>query len=210
MLNSLGQLLLKLTAPGIPDTYQGNEVWQLCLVDPDNRRPVDFAARSEMLASLQNWMGDTADSVESKLQELLDNCSDGRIKMYVLWKTLAFRRENPRLFSHGSYQPLQAVGAAGLHICAFARISGRRAVIAAVPRLVAGLLRKDPERLPLGPEVWGKTMLSLPFALRGCSMFSILSGEDITGRADEGGNLAVTDLFRHFPVALLALDRNVA
>ena len=210
MLNSLSQLLLKLTAPGIPDTYQGNEIWQFCLVDPDNRRPVDFAARREMLDSLQSWLADASTSTESKLKELLHNRSDGRVKLYILWKILSFRRENHHIFSQGSYHPLQAEGKAGRYICAYARISGRQAVIAAVPRLVAGLLHGDPERLPLGFEVWGETALALPPGLRGCRMTSILSGEEVTGGADESGKLAAADLFRRFPVALLALERIVA
>ncbi|KAB2889689.1 MAG: malto-oligosyltrehalose synthase [Desulfobulbaceae bacterium] len=209
MLNSLSQLLLRLTAPGIPDTFQGNETWQFSLVDPDNRRPVDFAARREMLASLQGWLADASNPMESKLQELLNNRSDGRIKMYILWKTMAFRRENPRIFSDGSYLPLQAEGEAGLHICAFARISGRRAVIAAVPRLVTRLLHGDPECLPLGAGVWGATTLALPSEFRGWRTVNVLTGEDFTNAVDTHGNLLAADLFRRFPVALVAMEHEV-
>jgi (1->4)-alpha-D-glucan 1-alpha-D-glucosylmutase len=210
MVNSLAQLLLKLTAPGIPDTYQGNETWQFCLVDPDNRRPVDFAARREMLAGLQRLVEDDSAPLASRLQELLRHGADGRIKMYVLWRTLTLRREHPAIFMHGAYQPLHAVGAARGHLCAFARIDGDRVVIAAVPRLVARLLHGNADRLPLGPEVWGRTALHLPARFKGCRLTNIMSGEDSVVGAGDGRGLAAAELFRHFPVALLAGPRDLA
>ena len=93
-INSLSQTLLKLTSPGVPDIYQGNEIWDFSLVDPDNRRPVDYAKRKKMLDALKG----------ATPEELLDNWSDGRIKLFLTHRLLTFRRENPELFRDGSYR----------------------------------------------------------------------------------------------------------
>jgi len=207
MLNSLSQLLLKLAAPGVPDTYQGNETWQFRLVDPDNRRPVDFARHREMLAGLQHLVEDDSAPLASRLPGLLRDGADGRLKMYVLWRTLTWRRQNPAVFMHGAYQPLHAVGAARRHLCAFARIDGDQVVIVAVPRLVARLLRGNADRLPLGPEVWGRTTLHLPGRFMGRRLTNIMSGEEIVVGAGAGQGLPAAVLFRHFPVALLVGPR---
>jgi (1->4)-alpha-D-glucan 1-alpha-D-glucosylmutase len=123
--------------------------------------------------------------------------------MYVLWKALALRQENPDLFLHGAYLPLQAVGPAQAHLCAFARVHGDQTVVAAVPRLVARLLQGDADRLPIAPEVWGETRLLLPDHLRGCRLSNRLSGEELAADSDKGRGLPAADLFRHLPVALL-------
>jgi (1->4)-alpha-D-glucan 1-alpha-D-glucosylmutase len=203
MINSLSQLLLKLTAPGIPDIYQGNETWRFCLVDPDNRRPVNFARRQEMLAGISRLMAETSTSLADRLHELLDQADDGRIKMYLIVQALAFRRQHPDLFGHGDYIPLQAAGAAKEHLVAFARTHEDQAVITAVPRLSARLLRCEIGRMPIGRETWGETTLLLPGSLIGSSLINVLSGEKISA-SDHNGSLPAAVLFRHFPVALLA------
>jgi len=203
MLNSLSQLLLKLTVPGVPDIYQGNEIWRFCLVDPDNRRPVDFDKRMGLLDGLGRLITDPSLSPASRLQELLQNPGDGRVKMYTLWKTLAYRQENPELFERGSYFPLAAAGAGKEHLCVFCRSLEQRNLLVAAPRLIARLLNKDVSRLPIGREVWGDTVISLPDQLRNLCFVNILTGEQICGQEKDAG-LAAADLFSQFPLALLA------
>ena len=206
MLNSLSQLLLKLTGPGIPDTYQGNETWRFCLVDPDNRRPVDFDRRMAMLEGLKAMVADPGAPLAERLTELLDHAFDGRIKMYLLWRTLTWRRHHPELFVHGSYVPLQTVGPAKDHLFGFARIHGDQAMLAVVPRLTARLLGGEAGRMPVGHGVWGETALFLPGSLQEARLTNLLSGEDV-GAPGDNGRLAAADLLRHFPVALLVGTR---
>lgn len=206
MLNSLSQLLLKLTGPGIPDTYQGNETWRFCLVDPDNRRPVDFDRRMAMLAGLKAMVADPGAPLAERLTELLDHAFDGRIKMYLLWRTLTWRRHHPELFVHGSYVPLQTVGPAKDHLFGFARIHSDQAMLAVVPRLTARLLGGEAGRMPVGHGVWGETALFLPGSLQEARLTNLLSGED-AGAPGDNGRLAAADLLRHFPVALLVGTR---
>jgi (1->4)-alpha-D-glucan 1-alpha-D-glucosylmutase len=202
MLNSLGQLLLKLTSPGIPDIYQGNEIWTFSLVDPDNRRPVDFARRRSMLGELQQAMGATGPTAET-LDQLFHPPDDGRVKMYVLWRVLAFRRENPGLFAQGEYLPLQVSGSGQEHICAFARRYGEKVLIVAVPRLVARLVRHQVGRLPLGEEIWGDTRLHLPEVLQSLEYTNLLTGKNSLSPQGRVGFLG-GELFDLFPLALLA------
>lgn len=125
-INSLSQTLLKLTVPGMPDVYQGTELWDLSLVDPDNRRPVDYSRRRGLLASL--------DSGRSSA-ELLEHWTDGRIKLFLTATTLRFRRENPALFAQGRYEPVAAQGEFKDHLVAFRRCTRDRQMVVCVPRL---------------------------------------------------------------------------
>src|SRR5207248_3587538 len=109
--NALSQLVLKATAPGVPDFYQGTDLWDFSLVDPDNRRPVDYERRSAMLRKMKA-IGDRLD-----LATLLRRWSDGRVKMFVTWKLLELRAQRAELLQHGSYEPLDA----GRNLCAFSR-----------------------------------------------------------------------------------------
>ena len=102
--NSLAQVVLKLTSPGIPDIYQGNELWDFSLVDPDNRRPVDYASRAEILNTMLPMLEDRADDLDRQVADLLAHAIDGRIKMYVTARLLRHRRSHPELFKLGSYQ----------------------------------------------------------------------------------------------------------
>ena len=115
--NALSQTLLKLTSPGVPDIYQGSEIWDFSLVDPDNRRPVDYDLRAWWLGELVNPPGSRADLARA----LVDSKADGRIKLYLTHRALRFRRDHAELFRAGSYVPLEATGDAGEHIVAFAR-----------------------------------------------------------------------------------------
>ncbi len=130
--NSLAQLLIKIGAPGVPDFYQGTEFWDFNLVDPDNRRPVDFTRRRELLSELA--AGSKQDP-ERLAADVLDNWPDERIKLLVTWRGLQCRQEFTDLFLSGEYQPLSLSGPHGANACAFARVAWPRWAICIVPRL---------------------------------------------------------------------------
>ncbi len=201
-LNSLAQVMLKIAAPGVPDFYRGTELWDFSLVDPDNRRPVDFGLRAARLAELQERTGDPRDLAG----ELLAGWRDGRVKLYLTWRALRFRRDHRRLFAGGDYLPLVAAGPGRDHLCAFARrLEGTWAVVAA-PRLCVRLAGGEagPESIPpavppLGEAAWGETTLLLPSGAPE-HWRNVLTGEQAVARH---GTLPLADVFRCFPVALL-------
>jgi (1->4)-alpha-D-glucan 1-alpha-D-glucosylmutase len=195
-INSLAQTLLKLTSPGVPDTYQGTELWDLSLVDPDNRRPVDYERRRRALAELDARAADDAGRA-ALAAELLEGAADGRIKLYMVAEALRHRRAKPRLYTTGAYTPLEARGARAAHLCAYARGDAEAAVIVVAPRLVAGLTG-GAEQLPLGEATWGDTALALPAELRGRYR------DLLTGRVHEAGaELPLAALLAELPIALL-------
>lgn len=206
--NSLSQVLLKLTAPGVPDIYQGNELWDFSLVDPDNRRPVDYDARRTALRAVRTMHAQ--EGAAGCALRLLDNVEDGRIKLYITWKTLAFRRECEPLFRRGDYVPLKTVGSRAEHVCAFARRNGNEILLVAVPRLLGALLGEEPEdrRIPVGESAWGDTWLELPPDLNSTheQWINVLTGETVpilTLMEGEKRGLELAQLFRTFPYALL-------
>src|SRR5690606_37308084 len=117
MFNSLSQTLLKCASPGVPDIYQGNELWVFSLVDPDNRRPVDYAHRRRMLQELMAFVSVPAAEQAARVRSLLDGMEDGRPKLYLTWKALMLRRTLPEVFQHGEYLPLTAIGPREDHLC---------------------------------------------------------------------------------------------
>ncbi|MBP2230544.1 (1-_4)-alpha-D-glucan 1-alpha-D-glucosylmutase [Azospirillum agricola] len=184
MVNGLSQTLLKLTSPGVPDLYQGCELWHLSLVDPDNRLPVDYGIRRRLLGEVE------AALEQGTTPALLDRWTDGAVKLAVTRGTLALRAEKPDLFAAGDYVPLEATGDKAEHVVAFARKAGNDAVVVAVPRLV-GALGEEPD--------WSNTAIPLP---RGACWHNVL-----TGRAVEGGDaVKAATLFDGFPVALLVRE----
>ncbi|HEU5434735.1 MAG TPA: hypothetical protein VFU81_23880, partial [Thermomicrobiales bacterium] len=194
--NALSQQLLKLTAPGVPDLYQGTELWDFSLVDPDNRRPVDYALRQRFLEELRRRPPSPASAAE-----LLAAKADGRIKLYLTERALACRAEAPDLFRDGDYRPLHATGARRDHVVAFARRLGEREIVVAVPRLVARLVRGADA--PLGEAVWGDDALILP-AGADARYRDQFTGEIVTARSGpDGAVLALSDAFAAFPAALL-------
>ena len=203
MLNSLSQLLLKLVSPGIPDIYQGNETWRFCLVDPDNRRPIDFARRRAMLQALREQSGSGPEEKERLLEEMLGSLADGRAKMFVLASTLHLRNEWKEVFDQGAYLPLEVNGDRRRHLCALARKHDGRVVVAVAPRLYC-TLSEGRRRVPLGPDAWGNTVIGLPDYLAGARWRSIFSGETVP-TADPAGKalLNVADVLRSWPVGLL-------
>jgi (1->4)-alpha-D-glucan 1-alpha-D-glucosylmutase len=183
--NSLAQTVLKMTVPGMPDFFQGTEFWDFSLVDPDNRRPVDYDARRQVnTATAQSWR-------------------DGRIKQAVIRQVLAFRRRMPDLFAHGDYSPLPVRGPLEDHIVAFTRTHGRSALIVVVPRLVHRLLQDD-SRITLNPSHLRDNILLLPEQLHGRPINSVLGGGGVkimTAVPD----LPLLTLLADFPLAVLDL-----
>jgi (1->4)-alpha-D-glucan 1-alpha-D-glucosylmutase len=202
MINGLAQSVLKLTAPGVPDIYQGTEFWDLSLVDPDNRRPVAWDARVAALDDVRRHLreGDRA----GLAQALLSSWPDGRVKLYVIHRALAERRAAPALFREGEYVPLAVVGRAASHVCAFARRQGAHVAVVVVPRLVTRL-GGEHGSLPIGGEVWTDTALRLPPGLGG-TLVDAFTGAAI--RVSDAGEptLPVAQALDRFPVALLLAE----
>ena len=201
--NSLSQVLLKIAAPGIPDFYQGSELWDFSLVDPDNRRPVDFGLRAGLLADVQSLCSAQGSDKRRLVQELFTTTSDGRIKLYITMVGLQYRRLRACLFLHGEYVPLQAVGDKKKHACAFARIHEDQAVVVVIPVLVKGLCQ-DAENGPLSPGVWKDTWVTVPSWRPSSGYQNILTGETLFSTEVEGKqSLCVADIISSCSVALL-------
>lgn len=162
--NSISQALIKATAPGLPDYYQGSELWELSLVDPDNRRPVDYEIRKEFMKEMSKLSGqeDTA----SYINQIVNEPNDGRIKMYLIYRALKFRNENRELFESGEYLPLSVSGEYSSSIFAYARKLGEQYAVVVVPRLLTKLYKDASDisslRLPLGEEMWKDTSVIMP------------------------------------------------
>ncbi|MGE3519287.1 MAG: malto-oligosyltrehalose synthase [Vicinamibacterales bacterium] len=197
--NSLAQLLIKCTAPGVPDFYQGTELWDLSLVDPDNRRPIDYERRRTALAELRS-----ADPTGAWLDTLLASRHDGRIKLFVLQRALAARRRLLDVFRSGSYVPLETTGDAASSLFAFARVRGSDLSITCVPRLVAAL-PTSADGVPRGRATWGNTALVLPdgVEVEGRTLTNALTGETLAAASPRGRRLDAADVFERLPVALL-------
>jgi (1->4)-alpha-D-glucan 1-alpha-D-glucosylmutase len=190
--NSLSQLVIKITAPGVPDFYQGTEFWDLNLVDPDNRRQVDYETRRQVLGRMSPCGGRTL-SPET-IDDLLVHRTDGRVKMFVMNRALAARAQLRDAYESGDYTALDAAGTR--RDCVFAFVRGGRA-ITCVPRLVGTL---TPDGVPpLGPAIWGDARVELPEPLRGRTYRDAFTGATVG--ADDG--LALASVFARFPVALL-------
>ncbi len=192
IVNSLGQVVLKLTAPGVPDFYQGTEFWDFSLVDPDNRRPVDWAARQEALDALDQ--GPCAEEAE----RLLHGWPDGRIKHMITHRLLAFRRRHPDLFARGLYQGLEATGPQAERVVAHQRRDGDVWLLAVVPRLVWNLMTDDGLPRVTG---WEDTTLSLPEDRPPGPLTDLLTGRVLTPDAE--GHLPLAQVLTPLPVACL-------
>jgi (1->4)-alpha-D-glucan 1-alpha-D-glucosylmutase len=178
--NSVSQLLLKIASPGVPDFYQGSELWQLNLVDPDNRRPVDYALRREMLEKLRRR---EADERIALIRELAAKPLKDEMKLFVTHRALGFRKANPTLFARGEYIPLRAAGACARHICAFARRHESRWVIVVAPRWMGSAAE------------WGDTRLELPEGAPD-SWTDVLTGIIPAG-------FRISELLAEFPIAMV-------
>jgi (1->4)-alpha-D-glucan 1-alpha-D-glucosylmutase len=190
VVNSLAQTLLKMTVPGVPDLYQGCELWDFSLVDPDNRRPVDYPIRGA-------WVGEAI-----ALPGLLDDWRSGRIKQHLICRTLELRRRHAALFARASYQPLNLQGDAAEHLLAFLREESGHSVIVLVPRLPATLLGDT--ALPLiPPNRWHDCKLELPAKLHDRAFKGLFSETGVTASQ---GLLAVSELLGEFPVCVLVCE----
>jgi (1->4)-alpha-D-glucan 1-alpha-D-glucosylmutase len=199
ILNSLSQTLCKLTAPGVPDIYQGNDLLDFSLVDPDNRRPVDYARRTRLLAELE-----AHGAADPKFaRALLADLGDSRAKLYVTWRALQFRKGHAQLFESGEYLPADVAGVRASHLCAYARHCGSEAILVVIPRLYARLLGER-EQLPLGERIWGDTAIELPAGLPGGRWRNVLDGAVIGAQTRAGEHLVwASQALANFPVALL-------
>jgi (1->4)-alpha-D-glucan 1-alpha-D-glucosylmutase len=198
-LNSLSQVLLKIASPGVPDFYQGEELWDFNLVDPDNRRPVDFTARAKFL---DNVRADEQRDAPAVLADLMEHWQDGRIKLYLTWKAARFRRAEKELFEQGRYLRLPATGNAAANVCAFARCTRNQWALSITPRFFSLLV--DPGDPPLGHDVWGSTGLLLPRESPR-TWKNMLTGErvKVKGNREHQSRLPLASALSSFPVALL-------
>ncbi len=191
--NSLSQTLLKYTTPGVPDTYQGTELWDLSMVDPDNRRPVDYELRMSFLKEVKEKENQ---DILKLIDELLADRENGKIKLFLIHKVLQARKENLAVFQKGDYQPLEATGQLQNHVVAFGRSFGDAMAIAIAPRFYTKLVKSG--EYPLGERVWADTQLKLPagsqFTWRNAITNQTVSGD---------GAIAIGNILQHFPVALL-------
>jgi (1->4)-alpha-D-glucan 1-alpha-D-glucosylmutase len=199
--NALARTLIHLTVPGTPDTYQGDELWNYSLVDPDNRRPVNYEHRLAYMAELA-LNEKTPDGRAALIRDLARAPEDPRLKLLVVRQALHARRAMPALFREGEYVPLAATGACADHVVAFARRHGGEAAMTIVPRLAMQLLRG--ERKQVAGEAWGDTRVALPGDLATMTWRSALTGREVRAeRAAEGGALGLAGLFADLPIDLL-------
>jgi (1->4)-alpha-D-glucan 1-alpha-D-glucosylmutase len=194
VMNSLAETLLKLTSPGVPDIYQGQEVFDFSLVDPDNRRPVNFGTTEKQLADLER-----REASPELCRELLEHWTDGRLKLWTTHRALQTRSGASDVFRHGIYVPLVAEGERSEHVVAFARRHERGMAIVAVPRLNFTMLNGEPRLAQV--EDWGATRLRVPQEFSGSVFRNALTGESIT--VSSNADLLCSEIFVSFPVALL-------
>jgi (1->4)-alpha-D-glucan 1-alpha-D-glucosylmutase len=208
--NSLSQTLLKLTSPGVPDIYQGNELLDFSLVDPDNRRPVDYVYRRQLFEYVRK-IGDAAEASSIAgsasvwrhypIANLLQTPEDGRLKLYLTWKALGLRQRHPEVFQQGEYFPLTVEGSRANHVVAFCRRSENTSVLVIAPRLVATLLHKT-DTPPTGPQVWEDTRVLLPDN-NPEKYYNVLTGALVDIRKAESSScLNMSEIFAILPGAL--------
>jgi (1->4)-alpha-D-glucan 1-alpha-D-glucosylmutase len=207
MVNSLSQVVLKIVSPGAPDFYQGTELWDFSLVDPDNRRAVDYDLRQRLLREQQSCLEEKPTQPKTSLvSEMLRTWQDGRIKLWLTVSGLKLRKLRPRVFLDGEYLPLEAEGNQAHHVLALARRHKEDIVLAIVPRLSMTLTRPD-HPLPVGPESWHQTRLVLPNEWSDQSFCHELTGEKILPGFHEGkAFLPVAAVLNVCPVALLHVE----
>jgi (1->4)-alpha-D-glucan 1-alpha-D-glucosylmutase len=197
LLNSLAQTLLKITSPGVPDTYQGMELWDFSLVDPDNRRPVDYARRRKLLEQLQQAIAGGQGDLKRIAADVMSKKEDGRIKMYVTLQALNVARTHPGLFTTGEYLPLRATGERASHLFAFARRKEQQWAVVVTPRLLA-------KAMPEGDlAAWGDTGVPLDAVSGPVVWRNVFTGAKLDASSTGQPFISATHLLRDFPVALL-------
>ena len=204
MYNSLAQTLVKLAVPGVADLYQGNELWDLSFVDPDNRRPVDFVVRRQWLDDLKRR--EMADRPRL-LQDLLQDWQDGRIKLYLSYRLINFRRAYPELMIDGEYLPLRVSGEQSERVCAFARRAGSSWAVAVAPRLIGASVFHGAK--PLGEDFWRSTAIHLPDHAP-ARWVDVITGASVDAAHQEQHDaLSIASVLKDFPVALLHNDEGL-
>ncbi|MGO9021293.1 MAG: malto-oligosyltrehalose synthase [Syntrophobacteraceae bacterium] len=196
MLNSLSQTLIKITSPGVPDFYQGAELWDMSLVDPDNRRPVEFEKRRAMLAGIRER--DDAD-IGLLVQDLLATREDGKIKLFLIYRALKAKKANRDIFRSGAYLPLEPAGRFRSHVIAFAWRYEQQWALVVAPRFLSHLIQEGD--FPLGRQVWQDTEVIMPDGAP-ATWRNVITGEVLSA----GKALFVGDIVLSFPVALLMDD----
>jgi (1->4)-alpha-D-glucan 1-alpha-D-glucosylmutase len=201
VVNSLAQVVLKIAVPGIPDFYQGNELWELSLVDPDNRRPVNYSLRAGYMDALHELEG--REGPAAVCRDVLANVADGRVKLWTTQRALQLRQREHAIFRHGEYTALEVAGERQENVIAFLRRdpSSGRSVLAVLPRFACSLMRGKLE-MPLGPA-WGNDQLRIPVST-GTRYSNVFTGESVT--VPEQQNLPLSTLFATYPVALLVSE----
>ena len=186
--NSLVQTVLKLTLPGMPDFYQGSELWDLNLVDPDNRRPVDYPLRDKALVEVTDAL---ARDRRGTMRRLAEAWQDGRIKLAVITTLLEYRRGHPDLFADGSYEPVMVEGAQGDRLCCFVRQRDDAAVLVAASRFPGA---------SKGADTPADDTVPIPACLQKARLRELLTGLAVSV---ENGGVAARRLFADLPVAVL-------
>lgn len=194
--NSWSQTILKMTAPGVPDFYQGSEMWNFSLADPDNRRPVDF--RSRQLA-LEDIKASSVHLEDSWLTDLMHSWQDGRLKLFLTMRLLNFRRAHPFLFAAGEYRPVPVQGAHHNSVFAFLRHYGSQWLLVVVPRLLGPL--SNMFGFPVAKEIWQNTVLELPADAPRC--WASIFTNDRLNFSEDALHTPVSDVFSVFPFAVL-------
>jgi (1->4)-alpha-D-glucan 1-alpha-D-glucosylmutase len=207
--NALAQVVLKATAPGVPDCYQGTELWDLSLVDPDNRRPVDYPRRRALLAeldALETRAAQDQDAVPDFISGSLREPGDGALKMFVLRRALTYRRHHRALFDEGDYVALSVEGERSRHVVAYARRAGDQTSIVVVGRFLSTLGAAT--QRPLG-DVWGDARILLPETIPAARWRDVIGGETVeveprpTEHAITSRGIRLSNLFTRLPLALL-------
>jgi (1->4)-alpha-D-glucan 1-alpha-D-glucosylmutase len=203
LLNSLAQTTLKVGSPGVPDFYQGTELWELSLVDPDNRRPVDFTKREELLDEVLATLNEEGPQRAQRVAEYVRSWHDGRIKLAITAAGLRMRRDHPDLFLQGLYLPLETQSVVNGMLVAFTRILDDRAVVFVAPRLSARLPR-DGNVVPLGMECWKTSRILLPPVLAGRTFRHALTGAELRPTTtDSEAWLFAGQIFETVPIGML-------
>jgi (1->4)-alpha-D-glucan 1-alpha-D-glucosylmutase len=201
MYNSLSQTLLKITSPGVPDFYQGTELWNFRLVDPDNRQPVDYCGSAAQLEELM--VLESEKPLYGLARDLTLQKENGKIKLYLIYKALNYRNKNKELFERGEYLPLEVMGKKAKNVCAFARRIGNTRTTIIVPRFFTELI-PEYKSLPLGETVWEGTFVIMPIAEPGAKYRNVFTDEIVIARDyKEATALYLSDVFANFPVAVL-------
>ena len=205
--NSISQTVLKLTCPGVPDTYQGTELFELSLVDPDNRRPVDFELLQRRLDDLKQKLNANHGNAGELLPDLLREPLDGSLKLFVIWQVLNHRQMHPDLYANGSYIPISVVGRHAENVCAFVRSTPTCCILTVVPRFLTQLAGAEEQILPK-TEAWADTTLTLPDEFASLEFQNVLTAQLLPlNEPNSSASVSVSTILDRFPVALLFAEK---